>query len=257
MELSITLIESEPCVNPKPSLNQSSTTPQIQTNALYSLPASFYRWQVFGLIASGLLFLWLSRNEQLDWAISNYWFDAASGHFPWQNNHWLDLINHRLLKIGVITGAVLALFWGIYRRNPRMIVTMLLIGIGPLVVGILKATSAHSCPWDLIEYGGKAMSYPLFGAIPAVPGPGRCFPGGHASSGFAVMALFFLFYPQRPRLAYWCWFGGIVLGMLMGFGQVMRGAHFLTHNLWAGWWVWLSQLAVYCMASGFVRRKTR
>jgi membrane-associated PAP2 superfamily phosphatase len=71
------------------------------------------------------------------------------------------------------------------------------------------------------------------------------------------MALFFLFYPQRPRLAYWCWFGGIVLGMLMGFGQVMRGAHFLTHNLWAGWWVWLSQLAVYCMASGFVRRKTR
>ena len=180
-------------MNPKPSLNQSSTTPQIQTNALYSLPASFYRWQVFGLIASGLLFLWLSRNEQLDWAISNYWFDAASGHFPWQNNHWLDLINHRLLKIGVITGAVLALFWGIYRRNPRMIVTMLLVGIGPLVVGILKATSAHSCPWDLIEYGGKAMSYPLFGAIPAVPGPGRCFPGGHASSGFAVMALFFLF----------------------------------------------------------------
>ena len=76
---------------------------------------------------------------------------------------------------------------------------MLLIGIGPLVVGILKATSAHSCPWDLIEYGGKAMSFPLFGAVPALPGPGRCFPGGHASSGFAVMALFFLFYPQRPR----------------------------------------------------------
>lgn len=25
----------------------------------------------------------------------------------------------------------------------------------------------------------------------------------------------------------------------MGFGQIMRGAHFLTHNLWAGWWVWV------------------
>lgn len=239
------------------SLNQSSTASQIQTDALYSLPASFYRWQAFGLMMAALLFIWLSRNEQLDWAISNYWYDAASQRFPWQNDYWLDLINHRLLKISVIAGAVLALFWGIYRRNARLIVAMLLIGIGPLVVGILKATSTHSCPWDLLEYGGKAMSFPLFGTTPAFPGPGRCFPGGHASSGFAVMALFFLFYPQRPRLAYWCWLGGITLGMLMGFGQIMRGAHFLSHNLWAGWWVWFSQLAVYWCISGYFRRKTR
>ena len=242
-------------MNPESSLNQSSTAPQIKTTALYSLPASFYRWQVFGLLISGLLFLWLSRNEQLDWAIGKFWYDPASGHFPWQNNYWLDLINHRLLKQIVIVGAVLALFWGIYRRSARLIVSMLLLGIGPLVVGILKATSAHSCPWDLIEYGGKAMSFPLFGAVSALPGPGRCFPGGHASSGFAVMALFFLFYPQR--LAWWCWCGGIALGMLMGFGQIMRGAHFLTHNLWAGWWVWLSQLVIYWMVSGYWCRKMR
>ncbi|VTR22804.1 PAP2 (acid phosphatase) superfamily protein [Serratia fonticola] len=158
------------------SLNQSSTASQIQTDALYSLPASFYRWQAFGLMMAALLFIWLSRNEQLDWAISNYWYDAASQRFPWQNNYWLDLINHRLLKISVIAGAVLALFWGIYRRNVRLIVAMLLIGIGPLVVGILKATSAHSCPWDLLEYGGKAMSFPpvwqhasLSGAWPLLP----------------------------------------------------------------------------------------
>ncbi|WP_447870994.1 phosphatase PAP2 family protein [Serratia fonticola] len=239
------------------SLNQSSTVNQIQTDALYSLPASFYRWQAFGLMVAALLFIWLSRNEQLDWAVSHYWYDAASQRFPWQNNYWLDLINHQLLKISVIAGAVLALFWGIYRHNARLIVAMLLIGIGPLVVGILKATSAHSCPWDLLEYGGRAMSFPLFGTTPSFPGPGRCFPGGHASSGFAVMALFFLFYPQRPRLAYWCWLGGITLGMLMGFGQIMRGAHFLSHNLWAGWWVWLSQLAVYWCISGYFRRKTR
>lgn len=106
-------------MNPESSLNQSSTTPQIKTTALYSLPASFYRWQVFGLLISGPVFLWLSRNEQLDWAISNSWYDPASGHFPWQNNYWLDLINHRLLKQIVIVGAVLTLFWGIYRRSAR------------------------------------------------------------------------------------------------------------------------------------------
>ena len=68
----------------------------------------------------------------------------------------------------------------------------LLMGLGALVVGALKSMSHHSCPWDLVEYGGKAVSYPLFSAIPADSGPGRCFPGGHASSGFMVMGLFCL-----------------------------------------------------------------
>ncbi|MBU3891522.1 phosphatase PAP2 family protein [Serratia rubidaea] len=244
----------------KPSqslLNQPSTAQHFKNGSIYSLAPSFYRWQVFSLIVSGLLFLWLSRDESLDWAISNSWFDSASGHFPWQHNAWLDAINHRLLKIGVIAASGLALLWGIYRRHARLILCMALVGVGPLVVGILKSTSAHSCPWDLVQYGGQAMSYPLFGALPANPGPGRCFPGGHASSGFAVMALFFLFYPRRPKVAYACWGAGIALGLLMGFGQVMRGAHFFSHNLWAGWWVWFSQLAVYWWVSGIVRRKTR
>lgn len=78
-----------------------------------------------------------------------------------------------------------------------------------------------------------------------------------ASSGLVVMALFSLFYPQRPRLAYQCWLGGITCGMLMGFGQIMRGADFLSHNLRAGWWVWFSQLAVYWWVSGYFSRKTR
>jgi hypothetical protein len=94
------------------------------------------------------------------------------------------------------------------------------------VVGVLKSVSHHSCPWDLVEYGGKAMSYPLFSAVPADSGPGRCFPGGHASSGFMVMGLFFAFWRERPRLAWSFVALGVVLGLAMGYGQVMRGAHF-------------------------------
>ncbi|AJJ64424.1 putative membrane protein [Yersinia aldovae 670-83] len=142
------------------------------------MPLSFYFWQACGLIISGLLFLWLSRNEQLDWLISNYWFDPVSQSFPWEHNYWLDLLNHRLLKITLISTAVAGLLWGIYRRNSRLITTMLLFGVGPLVIGILKATSAHSCPWDLVEYGGKALGYVLMGtaqgrgiASPAVMPP--------------------------------------------------------------------------------------
>ena len=193
----------------------------------------------FGPLISGSVFLWLSRNEQLDWAISN------SGTIPPAG---ISVAKQLLAGSDQPppaeansdrrggTDAVL----GIYRRSARLIVTMLLIGIGPLVVGILKATSAHSCPWDLIEYGGKAMSFPLFGAVPALPGPGRCFPAGTpraVSRSWRCFSCFIRSVRASPR---WCWCGGIALGMVMGFGQIMRGAHFLTHNLWAGWWVWLT-----------------
>ncbi|PPS58283.1 hypothetical protein CRX72_12715 [Pantoea sp. BRM17] len=49
---------------------------------------------------------------------------------------------------------------------------------------------------------------------------------------------------------------GVALGLLMGFGQVMRGAHFFSHNLWAGWWVWLAQLLTVAGISFWVN-KTR
>ncbi|PLR37250.1 phosphoesterase [Chimaeribacter californicus] len=238
-------------------LNRASTAPAIKIFPLYSLSRRFYCSQVFGLLISGLLFFWLSRHEQFDLSLSQPWFDPLSGHFPLQENYWLNLINHRLLKQAIIAGAVCGLLWGVIRREPRVVLVMLLFAVGPLVVGVLKATSAHSCPWDLQAFGGQAQGYPLLGAVPLNAGPGRCFPGGHASSGFCVMALFFLFYPQRRQLAWACWLAGIVLGLVMGYGQVMRGAHFFTHNLWAGWWVWVGQLAVFGWSDSYRRYRVR
>ncbi len=225
---------------------------KLQTNKtkrLYRLPARFYGYQLFILIVLAVVFTWLSRNEALDRWITGFWYDAATQSFPLQKDHLLDLLNHRLAKyIAIALGAV-ALFYGAYKRNTRLVTAALLMGLGALVVGVLKSMSHHSCPWDLVEYGGKAMSYPLFSAVPAESGPGRCFPGGHSSSGFMVMGLFFAFWRERPRLAWSFVVLGILLGLAMGFGQVMRGAHFFSHNLWAGWWVWFSQVAVYGLVS--------
>ena len=238
------------------NLNESSISRSTRNNAIYLLPRRFYLIQLILLTVTGLAFTWISRNEVWDFALTRMWFDPVSQQFPWKENVWLDLINHRLAKDTVIAVAVIALLTGAIRRNGRLVLVALLTGVGPLVVGILKATSAHSCPWDLIEFGGKAVSWPLFSALPLDSGPGRCFPGGHASSGFGVMALFFWFYPQRPRLAWLCFLAGALLGMLMGYGQMMRGAHFLSHNLWAGWWVWLSQCFTFGCVS-YLLNKTR
>ena len=220
-----------------------------KTKPLYPLPARFYGYQLITLLVLAGLFTWLSRDETLDRMLTGYWFDAASQHFPLQQNALLDLLNHRLAKYLTIAVAAVTLLYGAFRRNAQLVTAALLMGLGTAVVGLLKAVSHHSCPWDLVEYGGKALAYPLFDSAPLGSGPGRCFPGGHASSGFMVMGLSFAFWCERPRLAWGLVAAGSVLGLVMGYGQVMRGAHFFSHNLWAGWWVWFSQVVAYGLIS--------
>jgi len=239
---SLTFIMTQ--IAPASELSKLKTT---KTKRLYPLPNRFYGYQLIALLILAALFSWLGRDETLDRLLTGYWYDAALHTFPLKQNVLLDVLNHRLAKYLTITLAAVTLLYGVWRRNPQLVVGALLMGLGTLVVGTLKAVSHHSCPWDLVEYGGDAVSFPLFGTTPLNSGPGRCFPGGHSSSGFMVMGLFFALWHDRPRLAWGMMALGVVLGLVMGYGQVMRGAHFFSHNLWAGWWVWFSQLAAYAL----------
>lgn len=238
-----------------PGASELSKSQTTKTKRLYRLPTRFYGYQLFVLVILALLFTWLSRDETLDRILTGYWYDAVQHRFPLQENHLIDVINHRLAKYITIAVAAGCLIYGAIRRNARLVTAALLMGLGALVVGVLKSASHHTCPWSLVEYGGKAVSYPLFGDVPADSGPGRCFPGGHSSSGFMVMGLFFAFWRERPRLAWSFVAIGIVLGLVMGYGQVMRGAHFFSHNLWAGWWVWFSQVVAYGLVSAWFAKE--
>lgn len=219
---------------------------------LYQFPKRFYLLQIVYLCLSGVFCLWFSRQYALDHAITNYWFDPIGRQFPLKNSYWLELLNHKALKYLVIGVASWFLFFGIKRRRFDFIVLVVLIGSGSAVVGLLKSISQHSCPWDLIEYGGKALEYPLLSTASYFDSPGHCFPGGHASGGFSLMALFFVWYPRNRKLAIMIFCSAMLLGQIMGFGQVVRGAHFLSHNLWSCWWVWTVQVFIYGMLSSFM-----
>jgi membrane-associated PAP2 superfamily phosphatase len=111
------------------------------------------------------------------------------------------------------------------------------------VVALLKGISATSCPWDLSAYGGMTPYVPHWSAI-SDGGPGHCFPAGHASSGFAFLGGFFAFRGETPGLAR-CWLAtATAAGLLLGIGQQLRGAHFMSHTLWAGWLCWLVALLI-------------
>src|SRR5204862_495407 len=83
-------------------------------------------------------------------------------------------------------------------------------------------------------------------------GPGHCFPDGHASSGFAFLGGFFAFRRETPRLAR-CWLAAaMAAGLVLGIGQQLRGAHFMSHTLWSGWLCWVVALLATLVIAGLL-----
>lgn len=205
----------------------------------------FYVRQAVYLLLTLLLLLWLDHFPALDFWLAARFFDPASGHFPLQASRWLDVLNHQLAKDAVIA-AGLWLGWQAWRhRNRLQAVAVLAMGLSTAMVSWLKSLSAHSCPWDLQAFGGHASWFALLSPVPPGAGPGHCFPAGHASGGFALLALWYWQREVRPAQAGRWLVLALGYGSLMGLGQMARGAHFLSHTLWSAWWVWLVCWAVF------------
>ena len=97
------------------------------------------------------------------------------------------------------------------------------------VVGILKSQSGHACPWNMTQQTATGFVWDFSATV------GHCFPGGHASTGFALVTGYFCYRLRERNRAWFYLFAGLTLGFAMGWAQMMRGAHFLSHNLWTGW----------------------
>jgi membrane-associated PAP2 superfamily phosphatase len=127
------------------------------------------------------------------------------------------------------------------------------IWLAIVVVALLKGISRTSCPWDLAAFGGTAQHVSHWLWWVSDGGPGHCFPGGHASTAFAFLPL--AWWRQRVQpLTAWRWAAVIVLcGLLLGLVQQVRGAHFLSHNLWTGWLCWATAWGMDRLSRRFTR----
>ena len=203
------------------------------------------------LIAAVCL-LWLDTTD-VDRAITSWFFDPVSHSFPLRYDEFLEVVLHRWAKYVVIllgslaiAAFLLSFFIELLLPHRRVLLFVALsLALAPATVAALKASSSKHCPWDLAEYGGPVPYMRLFGATRSDVGHGRCFPAGHAASGFALMSFYFVGRArQSPNLARAGLATGLAAGLLLGLGRMMQGAHFLSHTLWSGLVCWVVLLAL-------------
>ncbi len=115
---------------------------------------------------------------------------------------------------------------------------------GSLIVSVGKIMTKISCPWDFSRYGGAQEYLPLIEQL-WVRNGNQCFPAGHASAGFAWVALYFV---GRHCRSPWRWpalFFALSMGIIFGISQQLRGAHFISHDLWSFGICWMVSFICY------------
>ena len=174
---------------------------------------------------------------------------SPEGQFFLRNDWYLAQLNYRWVKQLII--AVYVIFfvrwlgsfyrpdWRKFRKPDGYFLILVLVSCG--LVGVLKSLSDHACPWNMVEPTAQGFLWNFHLKH------GHCFPGGHASTGFALLVGFFIYRLTEKRRAYFYLISALLLGFGLGWAQMMRGAHFLSHNLWTGWIVWAVNVLSYAL----------
>ncbi|MCD5993371.1 phosphatase PAP2 family protein [Pseudomonas sp. CDFA 602] len=210
-------------------------------------------WICLGIPAVTALALVLLELTSVDMDIAKMAFDPVSGQFIGRHSYFLEDILHDRAKQVVMTLGVLAIISFIasfkverlmpWRRELGYLVVAMALSTG--FVTPVKVVTSVQCPWSLTEFGGSETYSELLSPRPTTDKPGRCWPGGHAATGFTLFALFFMLRDRRPRLAKAGLALAFGLGTIFSLGRMLQGAHFLSHNIWTAVFCWLICLAAY------------
>lgn len=189
------------------------------------------------LIATIALF----ESTNLDIWLQDYFYNFNTKQWIVnRDNFWPNLIFYDVAKSLIIVFVLSILVGLIFFREHALIKTyqhrlwlIVLAGISiPVLIGTLKATTNIPCPRDIDRYGGAYPHVTLLDRYLETYHPTekqRCYPAGHASGGFALLALVFLFNTRRARLIIFSTV--LVLASSMGLYKMLIGDHFLSHTI--------------------------
>ncbi len=197
--------------------------------------------QIFLTITALVITLLFFEYTNTDIALQNYFYDFNT--HTWlidRNEPILKFIFYKGIKNLLIIFAVCILFSLIFLRKKKIIkeyqkglILIVLAAIFiPLTIGALKSATNTPCPKNIEHFGG---TYPDIKVLDTYPKDFKqkkrikCWPAGHASGGFALFSLFFLFKDKKNRkkaLAI-----ALAVGWSMSLYKMFIGDHFLSHSL--------------------------
>jgi membrane-associated PAP2 superfamily phosphatase len=221
--------------------NRYQNTSPSKTNAIDIKIISLF----IGIPCLLMMLLMVFEPVSLDLWIADHLYIQGTG-FIGKKSFFLEDILHDRVKQVLYMVPLLALlgligsycpftFIPAWLKNHRLEMTYLLLAMS-ISTGImrpLKLETAVQCPWSLDRYGGVEPYSSLMSKRPAaVKSEGQCWPGGHASAGFSFLAFFFIFRDKNAAKAKKALVFALALGSILGFGRMLQGAHFLSHNIW-------------------------
>ncbi len=204
-----------------------------------------------------ILTILLFESTSIDITLQDYFY-----HFDTQqwlidkNNQILRLIFYDGIKKVFILFVLSLLIFMLFFRKTKiaqeykqgLLIVLLSCVIVPLVVSGLKAITNIPCPKDINHYEGK---YPYVTVLSSYPkefqqqGKIKCFPAGHASGGFALLSLFFLFKRKRNKII--ALISVLILSWSIGTYKMLIGDHFMSHTLVTMLLAWLLILLIRYM----------
>ncbi|MBK6960316.1 MAG: phosphatase PAP2 family protein [Gammaproteobacteria bacterium] len=213
------------------------------------------------LPALGFALAAISLPGAADLAIADWIYGLEGGHWALHHHYVTQFLLHDVAKrVEIIAGVAILVTalastrvpqLRVWRRSLWYLAVTLPVSVG--LVGGLKSLGRGLCPWDLSRYGGDQPDTSYFAAAPGQTIGGHCFPAGHAAGGYTFLALYFVCLQVRPQWAGRGLAVGIGLGLLLGIDQQLRGAHFLSHDLWTAAICWFTSLGFYLL---FFRRQS-
>jgi len=208
-----------------------------------------------------ILVIALFQFTELDIIIQNFFYNFETKTWLIDKNEPIlkFFLYDGLKKLLIIFALLLLVILIFFRKNSLvkeykkgLLIVVLSAIFVPFVVITLKNTTNTPCPCDIVHFNGIYPPVKVFDSYPenfVQTSKIKCWPAGHASAGFALMSLFFLFKSTRNKRR--ALIGALITGSTMGIYKMLLGDHFFSHTIITMLIAWLIILLIEKVVNKF------
>ena len=189
--------------------------------------------------------LWIFQKTDIDLKIQNNFYNFVDKSWIIDRNEPIKKfifyqLPKILLGIAIISSLVISIIAFIKKKNKfyhkRYDILLIFIGLSliPLIAGNVKKFTNIYCPNQLEIYGSNKPYVKIFDHYPNYfksEKKGQCFPAGHVITAFTLYIFCFILKNRIYQI--YIFFAVTILGWILGFYQILKGAHFVSDTILA------------------------